>query len=189
MCPLWKRMPTLEFRSADARFRVHVPGATIRRLLHLCRSSGTLETGGILVGGYSATLDCARVSAASGPPGDSVRGPSWFQRGTRGLQKWLESRWASRGDHYLGEWHFHPYAAPVPSSTDLLQLGRIARSADYRCPEPILLIVGGDPAGKWLISAHVIPVGQAAVPFSAYRTLAPFEAAHGPYQQAVAAAE
>lgn len=164
MCPLWKRMPDLEFRSADARFRVHVPGATVGRLLYLCRSSGTRETGGILVGGYSATLDCARVRAASGPPRDSVRGPSSFQRGTRGLQSWLERRWASRGDHYLGEWHFHPYAQPVPSGTDLQQLGRIARAAEYRCPEPILLIVGGNPTGKWLISAHVVPIGQAAVP-------------------------
>lgn len=164
MCLLWKRMPDLEFRSADARFGVHVPGATIRRLLHLCRSSGPRETGGILVGKYSAALDCARVSAASGPPSDSVRGPSWFQRGTRGLQAWLERRWASRGDHYLGEWHFHPYSAPVPSGTDLQQLGSIARSAEYCCPEPILLILGGDPAGKWSISAHVVPSTRAAVP-------------------------
>jgi integrative and conjugative element protein (TIGR02256 family) len=169
MCPLWKRMPALEFRSADARFRVHVPGATVQRILHLCRSSGSLETGGILVGGYSATLDCARVGAASGPPRDSVRGHSSFQRGTKGLQAWLERRWASRRDHYLGEWHFHPHAAPVPSSTDLQQLGRIARTADYRCPEPILLIVGGDPAGKWLISAHVVPNGQAAIPLQAFQ--------------------
>ncbi|WNG29189.1 hypothetical protein F0U62_38240 [Cystobacter fuscus] len=174
MCPWWKRMPDLEFRSADARFRVLVPGTTVRRLLHLCRSSGARETGGILVGGYSITLDCARVSAASGPPTDSVRGSSWFHRGTRGLQAWLERRWASRGDHYLGEWHFHPYAMPLPSSTDLQQLGRIARTADYRCPEPILLIVGGDPAGKWLISAHVVPVGQAAIPL---QQLVPFGAA------------
>ncbi|WP_373371810.1 Mov34/MPN/PAD-1 family protein [Archangium lansingense] len=165
-------MPALEFRSADARFRVYVPGATVRRLLHLCRSSGTMETGGILVGGYSATLDCARVRAASDPPTDSVRGPSSFQRGTRGLQVWLERRWASRGEHYLGEWHFHPYAAPVPSGTDLQQLGRIARTADYRCPEPILLIVGGDPAGAWLISAHVVPSGQAAVPLQRLPDLA-----------------
>ncbi len=164
MCPLWKRMLDLEFRSADARFHVHVPAATVRRLLYLCCSSGTRETGGILVGRYSATLDCARVSAASGPPTDSIRGPSSFQRGTRGLQTWLEHWWGSRGDHYLGEWHFHPYALPVPSSTDLQQLQRIARTADYRCPEPILLIVGGDPAGKWSISAHIVPRGQVAVP-------------------------
>ena len=163
MCPLWKRMPDLELCSGDARFRVHVPGATVRRLLHLCRSSGARETGGILVGRYSATLDCARVSAASGPPADSVRGPSWFERGTRGLQAWLERRWTSRGDHYLGEWHFHPYAAPVPSDTDLQQLARIARTVDYRCPEPLLLILGGDPAGRWSISAHVVPSGWAAV--------------------------
>ncbi|WP_083968083.1 Mov34/MPN/PAD-1 family protein [Hyalangium minutum] len=164
MCPLWKPMPDLEFRSADARFGVHIPGATVRRLLHLCRSSWRKETGGILVGVYSAALDCARVSAASGSPVDSVRGPSWFQRGTRGLQRWLDRRWASRGAHYLGEWHFHPYAAPVPSDTDLQQLEIIASTADYRCPEPILLIVGGDPSGKWLVSAHVVPKSRDAVP-------------------------
>ena len=163
MCPLWKRMPALEFRSADARFRVHVPGATVQRLLHLCRTSGSLETGGILVGGYSATLDCARVGAASGPPRDSVRRSSSFQRGTKGLQVWLERRWATRRDHYLGEWHFHPHAAPVPSGTDIQQLRAIARTSEYRCPEPLLLIVGGDPAGKWLIGAHVVPDGQAAI--------------------------
>jgi integrative and conjugative element protein (TIGR02256 family) len=157
MCLLWKRMPDLNFCSADGRFGVHVPGATIRRLLYLCRSSGKRETGGILVGKYSAALDCARVSAASGPPSDSIHGPSWFQRGTRGLQRWLGRRWATRGDHYLGEWHFHPYSAPTPSHTDFQQLGHIARSADYSCPEPILIILGGDPAGKWSISAHVVP--------------------------------
>ncbi|MFP2925385.1 Mov34/MPN/PAD-1 family protein [Pyxidicoccus sp. 3LG] len=164
MCPLWKRMPDLEFCSRDACFRVHLPGSAVRRLLYLCRSSGRKETGGILVGRYATTLDCALVSAASGPPADSVRGPSWFQRGTRGLQAWLERRWASRGDHYLGEWHFHPYAEPVPSSTDMEQLARISRSSNYCCPEPLLLIVGGDPRGAWSMSAHVIPRSRPAVP-------------------------
>lgn len=163
MCPIWRRTPDLEFHSADARFRVHVPSSTVQRLLHLCRSSGRRETGGILVGRYSEMLDCARVGAASGPPSDSVRGAAWFQRGTKGLQAWIERRWASRAEHYLGEWHFHPYAAPVPSDTDVQQVGRIASAPDYRCPEPLLLILGGDPAGRWSISAHVVPRGRAAV--------------------------
>ncbi|WP_081436816.1 Mov34/MPN/PAD-1 family protein [Myxococcus xanthus] len=157
MCPFMTPMRHLELCSEDARFRVRIPAATVSRLLYLCRVAGRLETGGILVGRYSDALDCALVSAASGPPPDSKRGPTWFQRGTRGLQAWLERRWASRGDHYLGEWHFHPHAEPTPSATDLRQLDAIALSTQYRCPEPLLLIVGGDPRDAWSLSGHVVP--------------------------------
>jgi integrative and conjugative element protein (TIGR02256 family) len=153
----WKKTPSLELRSIDGRFQVRVPGRTVARILRSCRRSGRRETGGILVGRYSAELDCALVSTASGAPPDSRRGSTWFERGTRGLQAWLDRRWTLCGAHYLGEWHFHPFAAPVPSPTDRDQLRTIARTASYGCPEPVLLIVGGDPAGAWEVSGHVFP--------------------------------
>lgn len=159
-------MLDLELTSEDARFHVRIRGATLKRILRICRCAGRLETGGILVGQYSAGLDCARVGAASGPPADSERGATWFQRGTRGLQAWLDRQWESRGDHYLGEWHFHPYAAPIPSPTDRRQLEAIASTTSYGCPEPLLLIVGGDPAGKWSVSAHIFPRGRPSIPLT-----------------------
>ncbi|WP_158616951.1 Mov34/MPN/PAD-1 family protein [Corallococcus exercitus] len=157
-------MPDLEFRSEDACFQMHLPQGLMRKLLKLCRSSTRHETGGILVGHYSQALDCARVRNVSAPPPDSARGPTWFERGTNGLQALLDRSWNSRRDHYLGEWHFHPFAAPIPSATDVRQLMAIARDPRYRCPEPLLLIVGGDPAGEWSISIHVVPRDAEVVP-------------------------
>jgi integrative and conjugative element protein (TIGR02256 family) len=156
-------MPGLEFRSVDERFRVTVGGRTVALIHRLCRRSSKDETGGILIGRYSAELDCAGVTNASGAPTDSRHGATWFQRGTRGLQAWLDRWWTTRGEHYLGEWHFHPYAAPTPSPTDRDQLEAIATTKSYGCPEPILLIFGGDPAGAWSVSAHVFPRGREAV--------------------------
>ncbi|RKH24590.1 hypothetical protein D7V77_20315 [Corallococcus sp. CA041A] len=158
------RMPDLEFHSEDACFQVHLPQPLLRKLLKLCRASEQHETGGILVGHYSEALDCARVRRVSSPPPDSKRGLAWFERGTKGLQALLDRSWSSRRDHYLGEWHFHPFAAPIPSATDLRQLMSIARDPRYRCPEPLLLIVGGDPAGEWSVSVHVVPRDAEAVP-------------------------
>lgn len=158
-----KKASSLEFSSRDARFRIQVPSRVVARLLRLCWCSGHVETGGILAGTYSAALDCACVSRISGAPRDSSSGPTWFERGTSGLQAWLDHHWASRRERYLGEWHFHPGAAPVPSPTDRHQLHTIARTPSYACPEPVLLILGGDPAGRWEVSAHVFPRGREAV--------------------------
>ncbi|RYZ41267.1 MAG: hypothetical protein EOO71_12730 [Myxococcaceae bacterium] len=164
MCPERKRIRDLEFRSKDARFQACVPAAIVRRLLKLCRSSVRHETGGILLGHYSEALDCAQVRKVSAPPLDSEQGLTWFRRGTKGLQALLDQCWNAGRDHYLGEWHFHPFSAPIPSGTDLGQLTAIASTPGYGCPEPLLLIVGGDPMGAWSISVHVVPRGGDAVP-------------------------
>jgi hypothetical protein len=55
----------------------------------------------------------------------------------------------------LGEWHFHPYATPSASADDERQMLTIADDPRYHCPEPILLIMGGDPSGAWTMAAYV----------------------------------
>jgi integrative and conjugative element protein (TIGR02256 family) len=90
----------------------------------------------------------------TGPARDSASGRAWFQRGVAGLQDLLFRRWRQQ-EYYLGEWHSHPGAAPTPSGTDATQLKLFARAADYHCPEPILLIVGGDPRNEWILHARV----------------------------------
>ena len=47
--------------------------------------------------------------------------------------------------YYLGEWHFHPFSNPSPSSTDEKQMKIISEDKSYSCPEPIFFIIGGDP--------------------------------------------
>jgi hypothetical protein len=79
-----------------------------------------------------------------------------FVRGVSGLGKWLKQLWSHRRRRfYLGEWHFHPFGSPMPSTQDDIQMKEIAQLFESRCPEPVLLIVGGDPKGGWSLGAFV----------------------------------
>jgi hypothetical protein len=81
-----------------------------------------------------------------------------------GVERWLAKLWsAPQRTYYLGEWHFHPYASPEASATDAAQMRTIATSAGYRCPEPLLLVLGGDPNGDWKLRAYVFPAGSTMV--------------------------
>lgn len=146
----------LVFGSLDGQYGVTVPKRCIDSMLAHARSSSPSETGGIIIGRYSAALDHAVLTEVLGPPGDSQGWASGFVRGVRGLANKLAHLWSSSvPTYYLGEWHFHPFSAARPSGDDREQMLAIARSHAYRCPEPVLLILGGDPAGSWEITAHV----------------------------------
>lgn len=153
-------MSEREFWSADRRFGLRVGEQAAARLLQFAVRSDRKETGGILVGFYTEALDCAVVTAVSGPPADSQSTKTWFARGVRGLQRWLERLWRTEGDYYLGEWHAHPGSAPDPSPRDIEQMKQIATSELYRCPEPVLLIIGGDPQRHCEARAFVFPHGK-----------------------------
>jgi integrative and conjugative element protein (TIGR02256 family) len=145
----------LTFHTRDRRFGLLVPREQVSEILALCRKAGRNETGGLLIGRYSEQRDLAHVSIVTGPTRDSKGGRTWFQRGVAGLQDLLFHRWSKQNEYYLGEWHSHPWAAPAPSGTDGVQMQGIAHSPAYLCPEPVLLIVGGDPWGQWTLHARV----------------------------------
>lgn len=109
----------------------------------LCKEKGNLETGGILVGMYDLDLQSAIITKVLGPPSDSKYGRTTFVRGTKGVKKTLDSFW-KEGQYYLGEWHFHPNALPIASSQDISQMNKIAKNVVYKCPEPLMLIIGQD---------------------------------------------
>ena len=137
-------MDALEFRSEDGAFGVSIGPETLTKVLNSCRALAPVETGRILVGHYNDALDLALVTDASKRPPDSESGRFWLMRGMSGLQGWLDRLWSSsKRRYYLGEWHFHPGGPPEPSPTDVEQMGKIARSPSYNCPEPVLLLVGG----------------------------------------------
>jgi integrative and conjugative element protein (TIGR02256 family) len=148
-------MTDLEFWSDDRRYGLRVGGPHINRLLELCAESGPSETGGIFIGEYSAAHDCAIVTGVTAAPPDSRSGRTWFVRGVRGLQKMINRYWQRERRYYLGEWHFHPLGSPIPSRTDIDQMKEIACSEQYHCPEPVLLIISGDPVGEWRAGAFV----------------------------------
>ena len=109
----------------------------------LCKEKGNLETGGILVGMYDLDLQSAIITKVLGPPSDSKYGRTTFVRGTKGVKKTLDSLW-KEDQYYLGEWHFHPNALPIASSQDISQMNKIAKNVVYKCPEPLMLIIGQD---------------------------------------------
>jgi integrative and conjugative element protein (TIGR02256 family) len=130
-------------RSADNRFGVRLEATHVALLMTECQKAGNQETGGILIGHYSRDHAMAFVTEVTSAPIDSKRGTTLFDRGVRGLQKKLQVLWRKASTFYLGEWHFHPGAAPNPSPVDSSQMADIAKSPQYACPEPVLLIVGG----------------------------------------------
>jgi proteasome lid subunit RPN8/RPN11 len=128
-------------------------------MLEAAIKAGRCETGGILIGRYGAEKWSADIVEATPMPEGSRAGWFWFQRSKKGLAGLLEARW-SEGFYYLGEWHFHPGGAPTPSGPDIRAMQKVAQDKAYRCPSPILLILGGRPKTRWSISATLFRDGQ-----------------------------
>ena len=132
-----------EFWSADRRFGIRLNLSHIRRMTLECTRSYPNETGGILIGFYNSNYDCAEVTDIFFATRDSKKGKTWFLRGVHGLQNKLNELWIRQKGYYLGEWHFHPGGAPIPSQIDKNQMYCISCSPKVHCPEPILLIFSG----------------------------------------------
>ena len=152
----WRPMPPeLRWASEDRRFGVTLGADTLDLMLGLCRLAGSDETGGILIGRYNDNHDTAVVTRVTGAPPDSSATRRGFRRGIRGLRPLLARLWRDRREYYLGEWHYHPRAAARPSATDTAQMRAFAAAPSHKCPEPVLVIVGGDPNSDWTIGASV----------------------------------
>lgn len=152
-----------EGRTSDGTYGLRIEASALRHLQRMCRDAGLVETGGVLVGRYSADLAVAVVREATPPPSDSRRGRSRFDRGVAGLREMLARRWRSKDrTYYLGEWHFHPAPFIVPSADDFSQMIQIAHAAEYKCREPLLVIFGAsNHKGAPALRAFVCPAGRA----------------------------
>lgn len=135
------------FVTNDGRFRISIASAAAASMLELSARAGSTETGGILIGRYSSDRATATIEKATESPRDSKGGARWFRRGASGLGSLLERLWTS-GSHYVGEWHLHPGASPDPSATDAQTMWSIASNGAYACPEPILVVIGGQQTGS-----------------------------------------
>ncbi len=146
---------TKVFVADDHSVAVSVLAKVQRTMIRHCRQARRRETGGILIGQYTGLGDRAIISEATGPPRDSIAGPTSFIRGIYGLQQRIDRAWRQQ-KYYLGEWHFHPLAPPVPSDRDRTQIMAFSSDPAYQCPEPILLVVGGDPAAGGEMAVAVV---------------------------------
>lgn len=133
------------YESCNKNFGVKIPDQLLRHLHDLCEKSYPYETGGILIGRYSEDLKWAKIVAATGAATASKRSFCSFTRGSQGLAVLLNRLW-EKHQYYLGEWHYHPNASPRPSGLDSETMFKLSKNEDLHCPEPILLIVGGNPA-------------------------------------------
>lgn len=157
MSPCLPQPEALVFASSDGRFQLQLFPEPLALILAWSRAAGIRETGGLLAG-YIADTHMAVVTDVMGPPPDSRFGRIRFQRGTAAVQGWLEALWqAENRRYYLGEWHYHPLHSAEASSTDIDQMEQIARNPIYHCPEPHLLILGGNPQAHWALEAYIFP--------------------------------
>ncbi|MFZ1123847.1 MAG: Mov34/MPN/PAD-1 family protein [Candidatus Baltobacteraceae bacterium] len=148
----------MRFSSADESLHLELPLGIARYMRWRSTMAKGKETGGVLIGSYSADLTAAIVTRATAPPSDSRAGATWFERGTAGVDKLLEDAW-SKGLHYLGEWHSHPGGEAIASSKDETQMRRIAADKLSRCSTPVLVILGGQ-SGEQEIAAYAQSSGS-----------------------------
>jgi len=151
------------YASPDGRFTVVLQSGVREDLYAICARVGRRETGGVLIGCLEEDGSVARITRVTDQPKGSFWGRFHFGRSATGLASLLETVW-SEGAHYLGEWHFHPGGEPTASPRDRKTMSRIANDSAYRCPEPLLLIVGQDFGGRAYISISVCPAGESPVP-------------------------
>jgi integrative and conjugative element protein (TIGR02256 family) len=150
-----KTTQELKFSSSDNLFGLKISFKEMEKIRRCCvKNNNKEETGGILVGQYSRRHNDAVVTHISKPPDDSKRGASFFIRGIKGLQQLLNLFW-KRKEYYLGEWHYHPFSHPIPSDIDNQQMIAFAQNKLLKCPEPVLLLIGGNPKKEWNIKGFV----------------------------------
>lgn len=149
-------LESIYFKSAYGRYGVSFEVTIFEKMLYECMTASCNETGGILWGMYSDNLDNAVVTGFSKAPSDSISSRFSFKRGVIGLQQLLQSLWKKTNrEYYLGEWHFHPFSSSTASSTDTRQMFVHANNRELQCPEPIMIIIGGDPCCDWSVNITV----------------------------------
>lgn len=144
-----------KYRNPERGLEVEFDETILNEMLKECASYGKYETGGILAGYYDDSLKKAVIVGSSTAPKDSRHMRSRFHRGVKGLKSWLKEKWDEEKAYYLGEWHFHPFFSSDMSPVDIKQMKEISKDKSYHCPEPILIIIGGDPNNAYSVSIAV----------------------------------
>lgn len=146
---------SIELYSQSGKLRLQLRKRSVEQIIKLCQEANNLETGGILIGNYTEDQITAQVTEVTKPSTDSKSNLTTFVRGVEGLQKLLNFRWKQHR-YYIGEWHYHPFASPNPSTIDLNQFAEFARDKKMHCPEPVLLIFGGNPFKEVTFTAQIV---------------------------------
>lgn len=146
-------MNNITFRDDNHIYTVMLSGEAYEKMIFFSHKANPCETGGILVGNYSSDQTTASITQITSPPKESKHHKFSFYRSSTGLMQFLNSMW-NQGQYYLGEWHYHPNSPPIPSNTDLRQMSTLSKNNKLKCPEPILIIIGGS-IKEWKVSVGI----------------------------------
>jgi integrative and conjugative element protein (TIGR02256 family) len=137
------RSHTWEF--SERSCYVNIPGVLLHKLISFARNSYPQETGGTLVGHYSDDHTKAHVTEVLEAKKGARRSLRSFFRPSDKEDNQLKQIYKkTRGKiHYLGEWHSHPKASPLPSYRDETTMKQLVRDLKVAADTPLLLIVGG----------------------------------------------
>ena len=135
---------SLRWQSDCQKYTVRLSNACFLKMTEMGQAHSPNEVGTSLVGCYSdngfeaSVLDLAPLSP------DSKGSRTSFYRGVAGLRKFfmkLQQTFSGKR-YYVGEWHSHPDAAPLPSQTDDRHQLAIAKDTNTACPECLLVLIG-----------------------------------------------
>lgn len=142
--------------------RVQVPDRIVTMWRRELRAAGRREIGGVLVGERLGG-DFFRIADASVQRGGGTS--MTFERDPAQHRLFLESFFARTGHdyarfNYLGEWHSHPNAIALPSSTDVRSMMEIVCDPEVNAAFAALLIVRRGLFGHLHVSAAEFRCGH-----------------------------
>lgn len=135
---------SLTWQSECEQYTVLVSNSCLLKMTKIAQEHYPNEAGTSLVGCYSDNGFKASVLELAPLSSDSKGSRNSFYRGIAGLRDFFTKlrKTSHGGRHYVGEWHSHPDAAPIPSDTDDQNQLAIAQDTQTDCPECILIIIG-----------------------------------------------
>lgn len=131
--------------------------STLSRMREEAERRAPLETGGVLLGYWSADEQSTLISDASGPGPRATHRRFDFAPDAKFQEAYVAQAYEDSGrvSTYLGDWHSHPGGGDELSPTDVATLWRIARYARARARRPMMAILSGT-RGRWSLAVWVL---------------------------------
>ena len=127
--------------------------AAIQEMISEAESMYPDETGGILLGFWTAEFQEAIVVKAIGPGPCAKHSSSYFYPDGEYHRKVIEENFIATNGRvtYLGDWHSHPLGGGGLSRLDRLTLKKIAKTPESQTIHPLMIILAGK--NSWEIYA------------------------------------
>jgi integrative and conjugative element protein (TIGR02256 family) len=146
----WYHVKGLLFSRHD-KGTIYFAAAVLGQLLaHRQFAPKSKEAGGVLLGRHLLDCNDIVVDELTQPMRSDRRSWAGFFRSlahhTRSLRRWRESGGTCA---YLGSWHTHPEAVPIPSTTDLEDWRHALARDHYEGHSLFFVIVGTQRIRAW----------------------------------------